>query len=58
MRPFECWVTRYYQIVLSLSKFGFNEYSKRHCFGLLTLASLKAQAFLAQFLGRLNTYKK
>ena len=32
MRPFKCWVTHYYQIMLSLSKYGLSECVQNHDF--------------------------
>ena len=47
MRPFERWVTQYYQILLNFSKFGLGEYTENPRFLVFKPEQLRnIQAFL------------
>ena len=51
MRPLERWVTQYYQITLSLYKFGLSEYAEKTRFGVFNLNNSEIFRFPFLFFG-------
>ena len=60
MRSFECWVTHYYQIMISLSQYGLSEYAQKNIFRSFTLNISEKYRLLFEdiVLGTVDIYAK